>query len=71
MANAVRRALVPESERDLNLVSRLRVRARSGRWLTLYASLTESLDGRPSETVIVVEQAKPEEVTWLNVAATA
>jgi DNA-binding NarL/FixJ family response regulator len=27
------------------------------------------LHGRPGETVIVVEPAKPEEVAWLNVAA--
>ena len=45
------------------------MRARSGRWLTLYGSLTEPTDGRLPETVIVVEPAKPEEVAWLNVAA--
>jgi DNA-binding CsgD family transcriptional regulator len=68
-ANAVRRALAPESDRDLNLVPRVRVRARSGRWLTLYGSLTEPTDGRLPETVIIVEPAKPEEVAWLNAAA--
>jgi DNA-binding NarL/FixJ family response regulator len=69
VTGALERALNPKSDRDLNLVPRLRVRAHSGRWLALYASLTESLDGRPSETMIVVEPAKPEEVAWLNVAA--
>ena len=69
VANAVRRALAPESDRDLNLVPRVRVRARSGRWLTLYGSLTEHVSGRPSETVVVIEPAKPEEVAWLNVVA--
>jgi DNA-binding CsgD family transcriptional regulator len=69
VANAVRRALAPASDRDLNLVSRLHVRARSGRWIALYASLTEPSDGRPSETVVVIEPAKPEKVAWLNVAA--
>ncbi len=68
-ANAVRRALAPKSDRDLNLVPRVRVRARSGRWLTLHGSLTEPAPGRPSETVIIVEPAKPEEVAWLNAAA--
>ena len=67
--NAVRRALAPESDRDSNSVPRLRVRTRSGRWLTLYGSLTEPSDGRPSETVVVVEPTKPEEVAWLNAAS--
>src|SRR4051812_49166427 len=39
---------------------RLRARARSGRWLALYASLTQPVDARPSEMVIVIETAKPE-----------
>ena len=69
VAGALRRALDPASNRDLDLIPRLRVRARSGRWLALYGSLTEPSEGRPSETVVVVEPAKPEEVAWLNVSA--
>ena len=69
VSNALKRALNPGSARDLGLVPRLRVRARSGRWLALYGSLTEPSLDRPSETVIVIEAAKPEEVAWLNVAA--
>ncbi len=69
VAGALRRSLNPESSRDTDFIPRLRVRGRSGRWLALYGSLTEPSDGRPSETVIVVEPAKPEEVAWLNVAA--
>lgn len=69
VAVALKRALKPESDRDLNAVPRLRVRTRSGRWLTLYGSLTEATEGRASETVIVIEPSKPEEVAWLNVAA--
>ena len=69
VAGALERALNPRSDRDSNLVPRLSVQARSGRWIALYASLTEPLDVRPSETVIVVEPAKPEEVAWLNVAS--
>ena len=69
VAGALERALNPRSDRDSNLVPRLSVQTRSGRWIALYASLTEPLDGRPSETLIVVEPAKPEEVAWLNVAS--
>jgi DNA-binding CsgD family transcriptional regulator len=69
VAGALNRALNPQSERDSNLVPRLRTRARSGQWLALYGSLTESSLGRPSETVIVIGPAKPEDVAWLNVAA--
>ncbi len=69
VAGALNRALNPQTERDSNLVPRLRTRARSGRWLALYGSLTEPSFERPSETVIVIEPAKPEEVAWLNVAA--
>ncbi len=65
----MRQALNPASERDQDLLPRVQLRARSGRWLALYGSLTEPSDGRPSETVVVVEPAKPEEVAWLNVAA--
>lgn len=67
VANALGRALKPENDADLDRVPRLRVRARSGRWLTLYGSLTEP-DGS-GDIVIVIEPSKPEEVAWLNVAA--
>jgi DNA-binding CsgD family transcriptional regulator len=69
VASAVRWALTPTSDQGLNCVPKVRVRGRSGRWLALYASLTEPSDGRPSETVVVIEPAKPEEVAWLNAAA--
>ena len=66
---ALRHALNPEADRDLNLIPRLRVRGRSGRWLGLHGSLTEPSGDRPGETVIVIGPANPEEVAWLNVAA--
>jgi len=69
VARALKRALNPETANDLNSVPRLSVRARSGRWLTLYGSLAEPSSNGTSETVIVIEPAKPEEVAWLNIAA--
>ena len=69
VACALKRALSPETDKDLNNAPCLRVRARSGRWLTLYGSLSEPTSYSPGETVIVIQPAKPEEVAWLNVAA--
>ena len=69
VAGALRRALSPEGDRDLNLVPRVRMRGRSGRWIALYGSLTESSSELPGETVVVIEPAKAEEVAWLNAAA--
>jgi DNA-binding CsgD family transcriptional regulator len=69
VSGALRHALSPGSDSDHNLVPRVRVRGRSGRWLALYGSLTESSEDRPGETVIVIGPAKPEEVAWLTLAA--
>ena len=70
VTNAVRRALNPRIDRDLNLIPRVRLRGRSGRWLTLHASLTEASNDSSGQTVVVVvEPSRPEEVAWLNVAA--
>jgi DNA-binding CsgD family transcriptional regulator len=66
---ALKHALDPESDRDLNLIPRVRVRGRSGRWLALHGSLAEPSGERPAETVIVIGPAKAEEVAWLSVAA--
>ncbi len=59
---SLRRALSPERDRDEESVPSLRARARSGRWLTLYGSLTEATPERPAETVIIIEPTKPEEL---------
>ena len=69
VSGALQHSLDPGSDRDVNLIPRLRVRGRSGRWLALHGSLTEASADRPSETVVVIGPAKPEEVAWLNVAA--
>jgi DNA-binding CsgD family transcriptional regulator len=66
---ALRRALNPECDRDTESVPRLRARVRSGRWITLYGSLTEATPERPAETVIVIEPMKPEEMLPFSMAA--
>lgn len=67
--SALKRALDPETDADSNTIPRIRLRARSGRWLTLYGSLTEATSDRPSQIVVVIEPSKPEEMVWLNVTA--
>src|ERR671921_63956 len=69
VSGALRHALSPGSDSEHNLIPRVRVRGRSGRWLALHGSLTESSGGRPGETVIVIGPARPEEVAWLTLAA--
>jgi DNA-binding CsgD family transcriptional regulator len=69
VSGALKHALASRTDSDANLIPRVRVRGRSGRWLALYGSLTEPSGERPGEIVIVIGQAKPEEVAWLNVAA--
>jgi len=66
---ALKRALKPGCERDIESEPRLRARTRSGRWLTLYGSLTEMTLERPAETVVVIEPTKPEEVLPFSMAA--
>jgi DNA-binding CsgD family transcriptional regulator len=66
---SLRRALSPERERDEESVPRLRARARSGRWVTLYGSLTEATPERRAETVIIIEPTKPEELLPFSMSA--
>ena len=63
---ALKKALRPETDRDLNSSPHLRVRARSGRWLTLQASRTEPSPGRPFESVVIIAPAGPKEVLRLS-----
>ncbi len=65
----LRRALSPERDRDEESVPRLRARARSGRWLTLYGSLSEATPERRAETVIIIEPTKPEELLPFSMTA--
>lgn len=66
---SLRRALSPERDRDEEIVPSLRARARSGRWLTLYGSLTEATPERRAETVIIIEPTKPEELLPFSMSA--
>ncbi len=63
---ALKRALRPETDRDLNGNPYLRVRGRSGRWLTLQASRTEPTHARPAESMVIIAPAGPKEVLRLT-----
>jgi DNA-binding CsgD family transcriptional regulator len=69
VVGALRRVLGPETERAPSDIPCLHVRGRSGRWLTLQASLAETRDGNPSETVVVIAPASPGEVMLLSTTA--
>ena len=66
---SLRRALSPERARDGESVPSLRARARSGRWLTLYGSVTEATPERRAETVIIIEPTKSEELLPFSMTA--
>ncbi len=63
---ALRKALKAETDRDLNSTPQVRVRGRSGRWLTIQASLTEPSLTRPSEAVLIIAPAGPKQVLGLS-----
>jgi DNA-binding CsgD family transcriptional regulator len=63
------RAMAPAGSNDRNLVPRLRVRARNGRWLSLHAAETEATPSRPAERIVVIAPAQPQDVAWLGMAA--
>ena len=63
---ALKRSLRPETDRELNSCPDLRVRGRSGRWLTLQASRTEPTHTRPAESVVIIAPAGPKEVLRLT-----
>jgi DNA-binding CsgD family transcriptional regulator len=69
VVGALRKALKPQTDRDLGGVPSVRVRARSGRWLTFHGARTEPRPGRGGETVVVVEPSRPQELAWLRASA--
>ncbi len=66
---ALRKALKPETDRDLNGVPCVRVQTRSGRWLTFHGARTEPRAGRGGETMVIVEPSRPQELAWLRASA--
>ena len=69
VVGALRKALKPETDRDVNGVPSVRVQARSGRWLTFHGARTESQPGRGGETMVIVEPSRPQELAWLRASA--
>ncbi len=69
VVSALKRALRPETERDKANIPHVCVRSRSGRWLTLQASLSEPHTNGNSDTVIVIDPPGPREVLQLNTAS--
>ena len=66
---ALKRSLKPETDRELNSSPYLRVRGRSGRWLTLQASRTEPTHARPAESMVIIAPAGPKEVLRLTASS--
>ena len=66
---ALRKALRPENDRDVNGVPSVRVQTRSGRWLTFHGARTEPRPGRRGETMVIIEPTRPQELAWLRVSA--
>lgn len=69
VVGALKRALGSRPDLGPQGVPCLHVRGRSGRWLTLQAYPTESKDGTPAETVVVIAPAGPGEVALLSTTA--
>jgi DNA-binding CsgD family transcriptional regulator len=69
VVGALRKALGPETDQELNGVPSVRARARSGRWLTFHGARTEPRPGRGGETMVIIEPSRPQELAWLRASA--
>ena len=69
VVGALRKALKPQTDRDLNGAPSVRVQTRSGRWLTFHGVRTESRPGRRDETMVIIEPSRPQELAWLRASA--
>ena len=65
----LRRALAPRTDKEREAIPHLHVRGRSGRWLSLQASISEPSNGEPPQMVVVVAPSGPRELVRINVAA--
>lgn len=65
---ALRQTLAPGGAGG-DLVPRLQVRGRSGRWLSLHASGSEAVEGHPLKRFVVISPAQSQEVMWLGMSA--
>jgi DNA-binding CsgD family transcriptional regulator len=66
---ALRKALKPENDRELNGVPSVRVQTRSGRWLTFHGARTEPRLGHTDERMVIIEPSRPQELAWLRASA--
>lgn len=69
VVGALRRTLGSQPDHGRSDIPCLRVRARSGGWLTLQASLTKPGDDGSVETVVVISPAGPAEMVQLRATA--
>lgn len=63
------RTLAPRTGEDEATIPHLHVRGRSGRWISLQASIGEDQDGAVAQTVVVAAPSGPRELSRINVAA--
>jgi DNA-binding CsgD family transcriptional regulator len=66
---ALHRSLMTDTAGEQDLVPRVRLRGRAGRWLALHAACSEATETRPAERLIVISPVSPQEMVWLGVSA--
>jgi len=68
LVGMLKRTLAPRKGEDESMVPHLHVRGRSGRWLSLQASIGKGQDGSATQTVVVAAPSGPRELARINVA---
>lgn len=66
---ALHQTLDASASPNRNVAPRLRVRGQGGRWLSVYAAMSEATSLRSSERIVVIAPAKSDEVAWLGMSA--
>jgi DNA-binding CsgD family transcriptional regulator len=69
IVGALRRALEPETDRDLQAVPRMCVQTRAGRWLTFHGARPMAEGSRQGETMVVIAPSQPRDLAWLRASA--